>query len=407
MNTDATPMSYLSLLRSPGVLPPFCAAALIRFAYACLVLSLLLTVEAATSSYATAGSALAACGLATMTGPYKSRMVDRFGTRPVLATLGLGFAFFLCCIAVGAAIGNTSPTFYILMAFAAGLLTPPIGPVMRGIWAALVPDTQARTRAYSLDAITEEGLFAAGPLTIGILIATTRPFVSLLVVAGAATAGTAWLVLTQPNRRRRPAGTAAGAVRSRGLLGPLRISGVGWVAAVMVCVGLGLAPLEVAVAARAAELGTATAAGPLLAAISVGSVIGGFIWGSRQHHHNPTAQLFGLVAAASIGALLAGAAPTLITLGAALTLAGAFVAPIFVVAYSMVDDLVHDTARTEASTWVASAANIGGSAGAISAGFLIEHATAQAALLVGALVLAATLVLLGGVARSNHTGAPS
>lgn len=406
MRVETSPSSYLALLRSPGVLSPFCAAALIRFSYACLVLSLLLTVEAATDSYAVAGAALAASGLGTLSAPYKARLIDRLGLRSVLTTLGLGFALTLCCITIAAVAGVSSPAVFIAAATLAGLLTPPVGPIMRGIWAELAPDVQTRTRAYSLDAVAEEGLFAVGPLAVGVVIALSEPRLSLLVVAGAAAVGTVWLVLSQATLGSELSAKSKGR-RSSAVLGPLSAPGVRWVAAVMVCVGIGLAPLEVAVAARAEDFGTIEAAGPLLAALSVGSIVGGFAWGARRHRHTPPVQLLGLVAAMGVGAAIAGLAPNLVALGAALALAGAFVAPVFVVAYSMVDDLVEADVRTEASTWIASASNIGGSAGAVSAGIIVERASAQAAFLAGGLLLMAAVFLLAGRARGQRsTAAP-
>jgi hypothetical protein len=54
---------------------------------------------------------------------------------------------------------------------------------MRGIWASLTPDLAARQRAYSLDAVTEETLFAIGPVLVGTVVARSTPLAALVVTA--------------------------------------------------------------------------------------------------------------------------------------------------------------------------------------------------------------------------------
>ena len=64
-----------------------------------------------------------------------------------------------------------------------------------------------------------------------------------------------------------------------------------------------------------------------------------------------------------------------------LTLAGLAVTPIFLVAYLAADLLTAQSARTEATTWVATASNPG-IAGAACAGYLVDRTSPQTALLV-------------------------
>ena len=54
---------------------------------------------------------------------------------------------------------------------------------MRGIWPSLTPDLAARQRAYSLDAVTEETLFAIGPVLVGTVVARSTPLAALVVTA--------------------------------------------------------------------------------------------------------------------------------------------------------------------------------------------------------------------------------
>ncbi len=394
MPRPAGTATYLALLRLPGALSAFAAATLLRLSYATLVLSLLFVVEGATGSFAVAGAALGACALSTVLAPYKSRLVDRLGVRPTLTGLGVGYAAVLVVLVTCAGAGISSPTGYLLLSGLAGILTPPVGPIMRGIWATLTPSSAERNRAYSLDAVAEESLFAVGPLLVGAVVAVADPQAALLMTAFLALIGS--VVLAASPLARRGEVTTAGHLPRR-LLGPLLLPGIRWVA--LATVGFGLAPLEVAVAARAAEAGNPALAGYLLALLSLGSAAGGLAWGRMHHDRRASTQLLALMGVLGVGTVAAGVAPSLPTLGLALALTGAVVAPAFVVAYVLADHMVEQRMRTEATTWVSTASNLGGAAGAATAGVVVEHLDAQAAFVVGGMTL---IVLLPVLVITRH-----
>lgn len=159
---------------------------------------------------------------------------------------------------------------------------------------------------------------------------------------------------------------------------------------------LASSPLDLAVAARAERAGHPAAAGYLLAAVAVGSVGGGLAWGARTHRRTSWAHLAGLLVASAVALAAAGAAPTLPILGGVLVVLGAVVAPVFVVAYLAADDLVPAAGRTEATTWVNTANNVGLAIGAAGAGLIIDRTGTGAALTAGAtvaLLTAGALVL--------------
>lgn len=371
--------SYSALLRLPGAMPAFAAAALLRLSYASVVLSLLLVVEDATGSFAVAGTAVGAYALPSLLAPFKSRLVDRVGVRPTLTGLGVGYAAVLASIAACAVTGVGAASPYLLLAAASGVVSPPVGPVMRGIWASLTLDETGRSRAYSLDAVAEEGLFAVGPLLVGAVLLLASPVAALALTAGLALAGATAL---GQSRAAAAVSVPVCLPSGRSLLGPLRLPGVRWVVAAMLAVGFALAPLEVGVVARATQAGSPAAAGYLLAVLSVGSAAGGLLWGRLRRP--PTTGLFlAVMAVLGAGTAVAGLVPSLPGLGVVLALTGAAIAPAFVVAYVLTDRLVDDSVRTEANTWVATAANVGGAVGAAVAGLLIENMSARASFAVG------------------------
>lgn len=162
----------------------------------------------------------------------------------------------------------------------------------------------------------------------------------------------------------------------------------------MVAMSVSLGPAEVAVVARVTEFGDPSLAGPVLAALSLGSVVGGLAWGRRPHTRSHVQQLLGLLALLAAGTGLAGAAPGLLVLTAALALTGTAVAPLFVVAYVAADGLVPGHQRTEATTWVATASNLGGAVGVSGSGFLVDGVSARTTLLLAAVTLSLSVPLL-------------
>lgn len=386
--------SYRALLHLPGAQYAFASAALIRLSYATVTLSFFLVVQDATGSFAVAGAALSVFALPSVIAPYKSRLVDRHGVRRALTGLGAGYASALVAVAVCGVRDVASPLPYVALAAVGGVLTPPVGPVMRGIWAALTRGDAQRNRAYSLDAVAEEGLFAVGPLLVGGVLLVAPPVAALLLTAALALAGCVGLGSSGLARGRSATAehgtaTAPGPTASR-LLGSLRVPGIRWLALAMLGFGFALAPLEIAVIARATEAGSAASAGALLALLSVGSVAGGLAWGRLNLARRRSSQLLSLLALVGAGTAAAGTAPTLPLLAVVLAVTGAGIAPVFVIA----DRLVDDSIRTETSTWIATASNVGASLGLGAAGLLIEHASASAAFAAGGTLLLALLPLL-------------
>lgn len=390
--SDPSSSSYVRLLRRSGAGSAFAAATFTRLSYATVSLALLLGVQAATDSFAIAGAVLGAYGLAGVTKPLLARLVDRYGRRRILTPLGAGYALSLLAIAACVSTEVRSGALYIALGVISGLFAPPVGPVMRAIWASVTPTQEDRQRAYSLDAVSEEAMFALGPLLVGLLIVVGGPVAALVATALIAGAGSIALArltpvglggaLTSPGRPRQ------------GWWGPFSSRGFVWVALVMLAVGLGMTPLEVAVAARATETGSPAAAGYLLATLSVASAGGGLIWGRIEHTRSLATQLLVLMPVLALGTIAAGTVTSVLGLLAALAVTGLAVAPVFVVAYLAADELVPAHARTEASTWLNTVHNFGGAAGATAAGIIIDRYSAQAAFLLGGAVLAVTTLVI-------------
>ena len=392
--------SYRAVLALPGAGRAVAAVTLGRLSYATLPLSLLLAIQRSTGSYATAGASVGLFGLAGLLLPLEARLVDLFGPRRVLPVLSAGFA---AALVVGAVLTRRqeapSPLVWSVLSLAAGLFAPPLGPTMRAMWASLAPNPVLRARAYSLDAVSEEVLFAVGPLLVGALVAAGGPALALVVTAAANLAGSVGLGLVAPPATP-PTGTPPGALRP-GLVGwgPLRTGRFRALLGVLVLAGTGTAVVELGVVARTAGRGALTT-GAVLAVLSVASAVGGLVWGVLPHRRGPRVQLGGLLAVQAGGLALVAVLPGLPALAVGVALIGVAAAPLFVVAYLAADALVAPQLRTEATTWVATASNTGLAAGAALAGVVIERTGPAVGFAAGACVLLlASVVLLGGTSR--------
>jgi MFS family permease len=387
-----SPHAYRALLRLPHV-PTLVAAALLgRLSYGMLPLAVVLVGYHATGSFAAAGVTSGALSLpATVLAPARARLIDRAGQRRGLTLLAACCVAALCLLLVTA---QRWPGLAALGAAAAlaGAFAPPLGPSMRVLWAAVVPPGQPRQlqAAYAFDASAEEGLFTLGPLLVTGLVALASPQLALGGAALLLLGGTLAFVASPVCGATTATGTAAGVARRRGI-GPLANRGFRVLIGALLGVGAATGVLEVALPATAVRRGSATSAGLLLGLVSAGSALGGLWYGGRARRR-PLADQYGrlcgavaLALALLPAAMLARRLP-LLTLAPALLLVGVAIAPTFVCAYLLTNQLEPggEGARTEANSWVGTANNAGATLGASLAGLTIDHAGVPAALLAAA-----------------------
>ena len=385
-------VSYAAVLRRHRVLRAFTAAIIGRLSYAMISLALLLTIQAATGSYTIAGAALGGYGLTSFLMPMKSRLIDRLGTATVLPALSVGLSVSLATAGTLATTDVTAPALYVALAVGAGLFAPPLGPAMRAIWAAVNPEPEARRRAYSLDGVVEETLFAVGPLLVALILLVATSPAALLTTAVLNLAGTLALVTSPLSRRHgQPHPVALGKGR---WAGPLTRPGFVVLLVVLLGIGLGGGPLEIAVVARAEAADRSASVGYLLAALSVGSAVGGLLWGRFINLHRPRRHLAILVTVSAV--LSAALVPdvSLIVLAGLLFLIGLTGSPLLVTAYLTADELAPVEQQREASTWVNTMSNLGVAFSAAIAGVLIDHNGPAAAFATGAAAYTLTLIVI-------------
>jgi hypothetical protein len=279
----------------------------------------------------------------------------------------------------------------VLTAVATGALFPPNPSVLRARFPALLRDAPGLlSSAYALDSVMLELMFVLAPLLTAVLIAVFDPAAALLVAAGVVVLGTLLFTAALPSDcgpdRERPRG---------GLLGPLRTPGIQTLVVTMVPVGFAIGALEVSLPAFSTEHGAPELAGVLLAVWSIGSAVGGLVYGARPRRA-PLAALHLRLTLLLPLAFVPVLASTSVALMALLLLpAGVLIAPIIATRNELASAAAPSGTETEALTWPLTALLSGLSLGAAVAGALIDASDWHAAVLasiagaaVGALIAA-------------------
>ena len=374
-----------SVLRLPGALRAFLPALLGRSALAMAGLALLLAVQKSTGSFADAGFASAAFGIANViAAPWRARIIDRWGQRRALTSMAVAQSAAFVGLAVTAAAPRVPLALFFALSIAVGISAPPLGAAMRVLWASLTTVGEQRKKAFSLDAVAEELLFVAGPVVVAAIITATSASTALLVTALVVLIGT--IGLTTSSVSGTQVGAMLTAMRSHR---PLRQPGFTRVLLVLVAVGGVLGVVEIAAPALAEEQAAVAASGWLLAAFSVGSAIGGVIYGHVRWKASLGVKLFILCVSMGAAAVIVSQAGSVLLFAAGLVLLGLFLAPSLVTGYLVADAIVPENSRTEASTWINTAVNLGASLASAVAGVLIDASGSWLSLLlVGGLAVA-------------------
>ncbi|MFE7430528.1 hypothetical protein [Streptomyces sp. NPDC057545] len=375
----------LTVLLLPGALRAFLPALIGRSALAMGGLALLLAVQDNTGSYAQAGFATAAFGIANViAAPWRARAVDRFGQRIALTTMASSQAAGFIALALITAAEGVATIWFLVLSAVVGLASPPLGAAMRMVWASLTTAGDQRTKAFSIDAVCEDLLFVGSPVIITAVIMATSPSIGLWVTAAAVSLGTAAMTSSASSRALRGTG-GSGALGDR----PLRQPGFVRVLIVLLGVGGVLGVAEIAAPAVAAQRDAVAASGWLLAAFSGGSALGGFLYGQLNLKAGIGKRLFALCVSMALAAIFVSQLDTLGLFAAGIALVGLFLTPSLITGYLIADTIVPETSQTEASTWINTSLNLGASLASAAAGVIIDTSgTWLALLIVGVIALA-------------------
>lgn len=339
-------------------------------------------------------AATATVGIA-VGGPWRGRLVDRFGLRRALWPS-----------VVAEALVWTSAPFLpyeglLVASFVGGVLGLPIFTIVRQSLAILVPD-EGRRSAYAMDSMGVEVSFIIGP-TLGVLVATQVSTTAALLGIGVTmvAAGLALIAMNPPTRSAASQSQAS----SRLPRSSWFTAGLGAVLACGLVAVLVLSGTDVSlVAALTADDALAKSAVVFLA-WGGGSIVGGLVYGALRRPIPP----FVLLLALSLLTVPVGLASTWWGLALAILPAAALCAPVLTATAEAVSRLVPEEARGEAMGWHSSALTVGAALGAPLAGAVIDLAAAWAGFVVvgtiGVVLAVAGLLMSGRVVAVRPLGA--
>ena len=350
----------------------------------------MLAIRHVTGSYGTAGLAAGAYALTLgVSSPVQGRLIDRLSPRRVLPPMVAGHAALLVLFVI---LLPTAPHWaLVLIAGLSGLGLPPWSSIVRAMWPRLLGDPELVTAAFALDGSLVEIVFIAGPLIVAIAVAVASPQVALLASAALVLVGTARLLASPAVRAWEPESRGG-----RSPFGALTSPGLLTVVLGTIPLGFGFGSLEIALPAFATAHHHSGDAGLILAVWSLGSALGGIVYGARSW---PALDRRWLLFAAAVCPALAlpALAPALPALLPLLIPTGAFIAPSIASGSQLLGELSPPGMTTEAYAWGSTAIVVGISAGNAVAGAVVEASGWRAAVLVGAAV--AGLGALTGLAR--------
>lgn len=380
---NAPPRGVRAVLRSPGALPLLASRTVGSLPNAMVPLGLVLLLRAHGRSYGLAGlvSGCYSVGVA-FAGPSLGRLIDRVGTQRVLVPLALAFPAAVTGVVI-AAVSAAPSVVVCALALCCGATLPPLGACMRALWPSLVADAAMHAAAFAIDATLQEIAFVAGPPLLAGLVVLAGPAVALLAAALAGAVGAS--VFAWRARGRLHLGPhGGGAMRSGQVRRLLLTSGF---------LGGAFGAVEVAMPAFCEAHGARADAGIVLAALAIGSAIGGLTLGARAARGVPV-QRFAVAASAFAVLLLPMlAAPSIVVMALLALAAGAPIAPAFAAEFVLLDRFSVAGAATETFAWNTTMIFAGAATGAGAGGILI----AQAGGFRAALVLAAALAGAGAL----------
>ncbi|MGC0333078.1 MFS family permease [Streptomyces sp. SAI-170] len=397
---------YLEILRAKHATRLLVGTLVGRLPNATAAIAIVLFVRAEGGTYSLAGALAAVYGVANAVGqPVLGRLVDLYGQPRVQLPAALASALAMTAFAfTGTDLLGLS---YAAVAFA-GLFTPPLEGGLRALWPSVLRREEQVHTAYAMDAVAQEVMFTVGPLLVTLCVSLWSAQAAVVVLSVLGVLGALSVVVSAPSRAWRSAPREAhwlGALRSPGLVALL---------AAFLFIGMALGSITVAAVPYADEHGGDAVYGWMMAALGLGALVGGTVYGARQWAGAAERRLRVLVAFLAVCYLPLTSMPGAVAMVALTALAGVFLAPAIACAFVIVDRHAPSGTVTEAFSWLVTTFTVGASVGTGLAGPVVEAGGAVwgfvvpgAAGAVSWLVLAATGRVLAAPVRGAVVAASS
>ncbi|MCH6194129.1 MFS transporter [Serratia sp. X10] len=388
---------YFKLFTAPGSKAFSSAGLIARLPVSMTGIGIITMLSQVRGSYWLAGAVAATFAFSmALLAPQIARAADRFGQRRVLpyatGTRAIALLLLLICTRCQA----PDWTLFVFAALAGGM--PSISAMVRARWSEIYRGTPQLHTAFSFESVLDEVAFIIGPpIAVGLsvsLFPEAGPLVAALLLVAGVTAF-ALQKSTQPPVYTR------NSERQRAILA---MPSMQILVLALIALGTIVGTVDVISVAFAEQQGQPAAASIVLSVYAFGSCLAGLIFGAMKIPV-PLPRLFLYAAFATAFTTL----PLLwvhnvLTLAAAMFVAGLFFAPTMIIAMGLVENIMPPSRLTEGLTWMVTGLGIGVAFGAALAGLAIDAAGITAGfsvtLTAGLVVL---LVAAGGYRLMRRT----
>lgn len=376
---------YFKLFTAPGSKAFSSAGLIARLPVSMTGIGIITMLSQVRGSYWLAGAVAATFAFSmALLAPQIARAADRFGQRRVLpyatGTSAIALLLLLICTRCQA----PDWALFVFAALAGGM--PSISAMVRARWSEIYRGTPQLHTAFSFESVLDEVAFIIGPpIAVGLsvsLFPEAGPLVAaLLLVAGV----TAFAL----QKSTQPPVYTHNSERQRAILA---MPSMQILVLALIALGTIVGTVDVISVAFAEQQGQPAAASIVLSVYAFGSCLAGLIFGAMKIPV-PLPRLFLYAAFATAFTTL----PLLwvhnvLTLAAAMFVAGLFFAPTMIIAMGLVENIVPPARLTEGLTWMVTGLGIGVAFGAALAGLAIDAAGITAGF--GVTLTAGLVVLL-------------
>jgi MFS family permease len=379
---------YVDFVRRPDVGRLLATALVARMPVGMVGFAMLMFLRDGLGNFALAGTAagihfvsIAACA------PVQGRLIDRVGPLKVLVVTSIVQP--LALLAMLLAVRLHAP-FAVLAVFAmlGGAFASPITTLTRTLWRHMFEREEDRRTAFALDAVTIELNFTVGPALIGALLAFASPTAAFATAIAAVVVAVAVFMSSPALRYFRLEKDI-----ERHLLGPLTEPRLLLLYVTTFGLAMALGILEVGYPAYATALAMPALAGALLGINSLGSAIGGSLYGGLHFKARVERQF-----AAAMGLMVApfflhAVVGPFALFACVAFVAGGLIAPSIAAQSVLVSRLAPSHYATEAFTWSSTFIVSGIGAGIASGGAIVESLGVRYAFATGAAIIAAMALL--------------
>jgi len=368
---------YTTMLRRPGVLRIVFSQLVARFPFGMMSLAFVLHIQRITHSYTYAGLALGfeTAGVA-ISGPILGRFMGRVGARRMLLITSAISTLAIFAIAIAPVAGEV----LVGLCLVVGLSSPPIQVAVRTIYPSLVPKNRMGV-LYALDANLQEIIWIVGPVLTTFIAAYLSPAIGVIIMGVIQIVGSLWFSSNPEVRNLKiPAST-----KSMGRVLRNKI-----VIANAVMGGLLVGSFSAVEVGTVGVLNLATA-GWVIAALSIGSLVGGFAFGHRSKTKWALSRFLIVVVVGYLSVYIAPNQPVWMSI--AWFIAGMGVAPALGLFGAIIGAALPTSETAEAYGWVQTGQMLGYAGAASLVGFVIDTVSGVASLLIAAIFAIGTLAV--------------